>query len=124
MPSNRRRHANVLPLASLATWIVLAAFVCGGGLYYVYCKNELHARGAQIKALEKEFGDLVNQNEVVRTSIARLSSPNELRKRREKDRTFLADFVEIQQDRLVLVSDKLLPVTAANELRPVANLKP
>jgi cell division protein FtsB len=124
MPSNRRRHANVLPVASLATWIVLAAFVCGGGLYYVYCKNELHARGTQIKALEKEFADLVNQNEVVRANIARLASPNELRKRREKDRTFLADMVEIQHDRLVLVSDKVTPVAPASELRAVANTKP
>ena len=55
MPSNRRRHGNVLPLASFATWILIAAFVSGGGLYYVYCKNQLHNSGGEIRKLEQEL---------------------------------------------------------------------
>ena len=44
---NRRRHANTLPLLSLARWIVVAAFICLAGLVYVNCKNELHRSGTR-----------------------------------------------------------------------------
>src|SRR6478736_1480950 len=107
--SNRRRHANVLPLASLATWILLAGFAAAAGLYYVYCKNQLHTRGGTIKALEREFAELENQNEVIRTRIAFMSSQTSLKKRRDTDKSFLAGYQEIPRDRLVVVTDRNLP---------------
>jgi hypothetical protein len=118
--SNRRRHANVLPIASLATWILLAGFAAMAGLYYVYCKNQLHTRGGAIKALEKELVELKTQNEVVRSRIAVLSSPTELKKRREQYKTFLAGYQDIPRDRLVVVSDRVTPVRVA-DLRAVSN---
>ena len=121
MPSNRRRHGNVLPLASFATWILIAAFVSGGGLYYVYCKNDLHKTGAEIHRLEKEVMELRNQNEVVRSRIDKLSSPKELQKRREKDKNFLAGYVDITRDHLIVVNDK---ANAGSDLRPVSNPAP
>src|SRR3954454_14762096 len=105
MRSNRRRHGNVVPLASIATWILIAVFVCGGGLYYVYCKNQLHNSGGEIHKLEQVLVDLRNQNEVVKTRIDRLISPNELRKRRAKDKNYLAGYVEITRDKLIVVND-------------------
>ena len=123
MSANRRRHANVLPIASWATWIVLATFLASAGLYYVYCKNQLHTRGAKIKALEKELTELRNQNEVVQSRIAMLSSPHALRTRREQDRSFLAEYTEVTRDRMVLVGDRVLP-TQVGELRAVANTRP
>lgn len=123
MSANRRRHANVLPIASWATWIVLATFLASSGLYYVYCKNQLHTRGAQIKTLERELTELRNQNEVVQARIAMLSSPHALRTRREQDRNFLADYKEISRDRLVLMGDRLLPAQIG-ELQAVANTQP
>lgn len=123
MSANRRRHANILPIASWATWILLALFVAGAGLYYVYCKNQLHTRGAQIKILEKELAELQNQNEVVQARIAMLSSPNALKTRREQDKSFLADYTEITRDRLVLMSDRVVP-NSTSELRAVANNQP
>ncbi len=118
---NRRRHGNVVPLASIATWIVLGFFAAGGGFYYVYCKNQLHKSGGEIRRLEVELTALRNQNEDVKARIAKLSSPNELRKRREKDRNFLPGYSEITRDRLVVVSDSPAP---RGELRPVSNSVP
>src|SRR3954451_19715593 len=106
MPSNRRRHGNVLPLASFATWLVIAGFVSGGGLYYVYCKNQLHKSGGEIRKLEGELAELRNQNEVVKSRIASASSPNALRKRRESDKNFLPGFNEITRERLIVINDK------------------
>lgn len=123
MPANRRRHSTVMPLASWATWILLATFATSAGLYYVYCKNQLHTRGAQVRMLERELADLQNQNEVVRSRVAMLSSPNALRKRREQEKNFLAGYTEITRDRLVLVSDRLNPAMS-NEWRAVANKRP
>lgn len=123
MSANRRRHANVLPIASLATWIVLAFFLAGSGLYYVYCKNQLHSRGGKIKALERELTELRNQNEVVQSRIAMLSSPHALRMRWEQDRRVLAEYTEITRDRIKLVGDRVMP-PQVGELRAVANTQP
>jgi hypothetical protein len=123
MSTNRRRHANILPIASWATWIILATFVACAGLYYVYCKNQLHTRGSRIKVLEKELTELQNQNEVVQSRIAMLSSIHALRIRRDQDRRFLADYAEITRDRLVLLGDRVTPIPVS-ELRAVANTRP
>jgi len=117
MRSNRRRHANVLPIASLATWIIVAAFACCAGLYYVYCKHQLLERGNQIHGLERELAELKNLNECAKTRIDMLSSPAALRQRRTQD---LAKYVEITQDKLVLLTEK---PADGSELRTVANIK-
>lgn len=115
--SNRRRHANVLPIASLATWIALAAFACCAGLYYVYCKHQVTERGYSIHRLEKELSELRTLNEGARTRISKLDSPAALRRRRESGRGFLASYVEIPQASLVMVSAK------ADDFRAVSNLQ-
>ncbi len=114
MPSNRRRNAVVLPIATWAMWIVLAAFISCAGLFYVYCKNELHGGGEKIKALEKQLAEVQNANEVVQTSIAMLSSPHALKQRREQDKNFLASYVEISREHLVLVNDRIMPSLSQN----------
>jgi len=114
---NRRRGANVIPVLTITSWVLISAFACGAGLYYVYCKNQLHSSGSQIKALEVELADLRNKDEVVRARIASLSSPNALRKRRDQDRTFLAKYTEITRDHLEVMTDR----AGGEELRPVSN---
>jgi hypothetical protein len=115
---NRRRHANVIQIAPIATWVLLALFACAGGLYFVDCKNQAHKRGEKLKVLEKELVELRNGNDVVRNRIALLSSPNVLRKLRATDKNFLADYVEITHDRVVVVTET---PAGANDLRPVSN---
>jgi hypothetical protein len=80
MSLNRRRHVNAVPIASIATWIVVAAFFGTTGVYYVYCKNQLHTTGAAIKRLEQERDQLKTHNEAMRSRIALLSSRQELQR--------------------------------------------
>jgi hypothetical protein len=118
MPGNRRRHGNVLPLTALLTWGLIVLFVMGGGLYYVYCKNQLHKSGGDIRKLEVELLELQNQNEVVKSRIAAASSPNVMRHRRETDRTYLPGFTDITRgDHLIVINDK----PSRGDLRPVSN---
>jgi phosphoenolpyruvate-protein kinase (PTS system EI component) len=123
MPSNRRRNAVVLPIATWAMWTVLVTFISCAGLYYVYCKNQIHTGGEEQKALEKELVQLQNAVEEAKSRVNQLSSYAELKLRRERDKTFLAGYMEIDQKHVVLVSDQLLPRTPA-ELRAVANTTP
>ena len=81
MSTNRRRHANAIPLASFAMWGVIALFALGSGLAYVWCKNQLYTMGTEIKALEREFAELKNKNEVALSKIAQLSSTAKLQER-------------------------------------------
>jgi hypothetical protein len=104
-------------MVSITTWILLSAFAGGAGLYYVYCKNELHSSGGQITALEAEALELRKKDEAVVARISMLASHNALRKRRERDHAFLANYKEITHDHLVVMSEK----PAAGDLRPVAN---
>jgi hypothetical protein len=116
MSLNRRRHANAVPLASIATWIVVAAFAGTTGLYYVHCKNELHMSGATIKRLERERDRLRLQDEEVLASIALHSSYPTLKRLLEERYIKL---VPITDDRIVRVD---APSAAAeNELRGVSN---
>ncbi len=114
MRSNHRRHENILPLASLATWIIIGTFACGAGLFYVYCKHQLIERGNQIRTLENHLTLLRIANEDAATRIAKLSSSAALRGRRE----MLAKYVPITQDHLISVPDK------PAELRVVSNPNP
>jgi len=123
MSSNRRRNAVVLPIATWAMWIVLATFISCAGLYYVYCKNQLHVRGEEEKALEQQLVQLQNSVEAVKSSVVKLSSPAELTLRRSRDKSFLADYVEIDRQYIVLVGDRVLQPNA-NDLRAVANNTP
>jgi hypothetical protein len=69
MSTNRRRHANALPLASMMTWLLVCAFVGAAGLGYVSLKNQLHTNASEIKRLEGEVDSLVSR---VRNSQERI----------------------------------------------------
>ncbi|HSI16079.1 MAG TPA: hypothetical protein VK961_28780 [Chthoniobacter sp.] len=120
MSGNRRRHANAIPVASFLTWALIGLFACGGGLAYVWCKNQLYTTGSEIKALERELVDLKNKNEVAQSKIAQLSSTAKLQERYD---TNFIKLVPITNDRInVLSNTSAAPVaSAAGELRPVSN---
>ena len=119
MSANKRRHANAVPIASFVTWVVMAVFVCGSGVGYVWCKNQLHTTGGRIKALEREFVDLRNKNEVSRAHIAQLSSTKAIQDRFD---TGFFKLSKITDDRIVMIHSQ--PGNRpANELRAVSNEK-
>jgi hypothetical protein len=117
MASNRRRHANAVPLAWFATWGVVALCALGGGLGYVWCKNQLYTTGTEIKTLERELTELKNKNEVSLSKIAQLSSTAKLQERYESG---FIKLVPITNDRIIAVSSKP-PKSGTGELRPVSN---
>jgi hypothetical protein len=117
MSTNKRRHANAVPIASFASWIVIALFTAAGGLGYVWCKNQLHTTGGRIKALERELTDLRNKNEVARAHIAQLSSTKSLQDRFD---TGFIKLTKITDDRIVSVHNKA-GLDTGNELRAVSN---
>ena len=116
MALNRRRHANALPIASIATWVLVCIFLGGAGLGYVYLKNQIHTTGSKIKALERELAELNTQDEVTRSKIASLSSRSALQRRLNEG---FIKLIPISDDRLVRV--EALPRKENNELRPVSN---
>lgn len=120
MSANRRRHANAIPIASFVTWALIGIFACGGGLAYVWCKNQLYTTGSEIKSLERELVDLKNKNEVAESKIAQLSSTAKLQ---ERYNTGFIKLVPITNDHITVLSNS---TTAPNtgELRPVSNEKP
>src|ERR1700677_433107 len=107
MPTNRRRHANAVPIASFATWALIGIFACGAGLGYVYCKNQLYVTGAEIKKLEVTLTQLKRKNEVACVSIPKNSSTLKLRERVASGFTGLVPILPNTRehpDRIVVVS--------------------
>ena len=117
MSGNRRRHANAVPIASFATWGVIAMFALVGGLGYVWCKNQLYATGTEIRALERELTELRNKNEVSLSKIAQLSSTAKLQERYD---TGFIKLVPITNDHIAVLGNAQ-PKAPVADLRPVAN---
>ncbi len=117
MSTNRRRHANALPILTMATWIVALGCLGLVGLGFVYFKNQLHSSGAEIKKLEKELVDLQTACEVAQTKIASLSSRAELQR---KLNTGFIKLIPVTDDRIVRAGAAPAQ-TAGSELRPVTN---
>ncbi len=119
MPSNRRRHANALPLLSLLTWTVVAAFVCVAGLGYVYGKNQLHRAGDETRKLERELQELKTATAVARSKIALLSSTEALKRKLD---AHVIDLDPITDAHIVRIGS-LAPARAGENpgMRAVAN---
>ena len=116
MSLNRRRHINAVPLASIATWILVATFAGSTGLIYVYYKNQLHISGATIKRLEREHETVRREIEGARTRIGKLSATRNLQLR--LDEGFIK-LVPITDDKIVRVEAR--GAAPQEELRAVAN---
>jgi len=117
MAQNRKKHANALPVASLARWVFLAFFMGIIGLGYVYLKNQLHSTGDEIKTLECKLDDLTTRNNVLHGRISTLSSRTALQ--RKLNEGFIK-MIPVSDDRLVRVTVAPAPVTAG-EIRAVSN---
>ena len=64
MSTNRRRNANLLPVAKILLIGMLLLTVGGGALFYVNAKNEVHRNGQLKKNLERELLALETKDEV------------------------------------------------------------
>ena len=86
MSPNRRKNANLLPVAKIITATMVLLTIGGGALYYVDAKNELHRCGQRKKELERELLAISTRDEVVTSRIAKMSSFDSLRKRQIIDK--------------------------------------
>jgi len=78
---NRRRHGNLVPVAALVKWVVVAFFLCTAGLCYVYFKNQMQTTGNDIRSLEARLNELRMDDDRERAQIDRLSSQSYLERR-------------------------------------------
>jgi hypothetical protein len=123
---NRRRHPNIVPVAGLVRWVVVAFFLCTAGLCYVYFKNQMQTTGDQIRSLESQLDTLITEDDAERAQIARLSSQGYLERRLAEG---FIQLTPITDDRIVRIH---LPgsrtagrasaaAQGADELQPVSN---
>jgi len=117
MAQNRKKHANSLPVASLARWIFLAFFLGITGLGYVYLKNQQASTGDEIKILERKLDEYTTQNNVLHGRISTLSSRTALQRRLNEG---FIKMIPVSDDRIVRVNVAPARI-AAGEIRAVSN---
>jgi hypothetical protein len=117
---NRRKHANIVPVAALVRWVVAALFLCAAGLGYVYFKNQMQTTGNDIRNLEEQLSSLTTQDEVERAQIDRLSSTAYLQKKLAEG---FIQLTPIRDDQIVRVHGRTATASAAadDDLQPVSN---
>lgn len=123
MSLNRRRNANLLPVAKILMIGMLLLTVGGGALFYVNAKNEVHRNGQLKKSLERELLALETKDEVILSRIAKLSSFDSLRKRQQQDREVFAKLVPVTDSMVVRLQDKA-SASGEPQVRTVSNLHP
>jgi len=123
MSSNRRRNANLLPVARILLAGTLLVTVGGGALFYVNAKNEVHRNGQRKKELERELVALETRDEVINSRIAKLSSFDSLRRRQVQEREVFAKLVPVSDNLVVRLQDKA-PSAGEPQVRTVSNLQP
>jgi hypothetical protein len=107
---NRRRHANLVPVAALVRWVVVAFFLCTAGLCYVYFKNQMQTTGNEIRNLEGQLNTLITQDDTERAQIDRLSSQSYL------ERRLAEGFIRLTP----ITDDRIVRVHIAGTRAPVA----
>ena len=123
MSSNRRRNANLLPVAKILLIGMLILTVGGGDIYYVNAKNEVHRNGQRKKELERELLSLATREEVVISQIAKLSSFDSLRRRQSQEREAFAKLIPVTDSMVVRLQDQS-PAPGESQVRTVSNLQP
>jgi len=123
MSSNRRRNANLLPVARILLAGTLLVTVGGGALFYVNAKNEVHRNGQRKKELERELVALETRDEVISSRIAKLSSFDSLRRRQVQEREVFAKLVPVSDNLVVRLQEKV-PAAGEPQVRTVSNLQP
>jgi hypothetical protein len=123
MSSNRRKNANLLPVAKILLVTVVLLTVGGGALYYVNAKNEVHRQGQRKKELERELLAVATKDEVVLSRIFKLCSFEALRKRQQVEREAFARLVPVADTLVVRLQDRVLS-PEESQLRHVSNPQP
>jgi hypothetical protein len=106
---NRRRHGNLVPVAALVKWVVVAFFLCTAGLCYVYFKNQMQTTGNDIRSLEARLNELRMDDDRERAQIDRLSSQSYLERRLQEG---FIQLTPITDDKIVRLHMTQAPASA------------
>jgi len=79
--SNRRKESNEIHIGPLLRWLMLALFISGCGLLFVYIKNEQHFLGERTREVERQIHEAQAHNTVLLARISALSSRAELQRK-------------------------------------------
>lgn len=123
MSTNRRKNANLLPVAKILLVGLVLLTIGGGALYYVNAKNEVHRYGQRKKDLEREILAVTTRDEVVTSHISKLCSYEALRKRQAYEREAFAKLVPVADTLVVRLQDRVFS-PAESQLRQVSNPQP
>jgi hypothetical protein len=126
MSTNRRRHANSLPLASMMMWLLVCAFVGAAGLGYVSLKNQLHTNASEIKRLEGELDSLVSRVRNSQERIKELSAQTKVEEAWKRDGSKLGGLRKIvPTDHVVYVNRPIQRPIESDpaELQQTANIR-
>jgi cell division protein FtsL len=96
--SNRRRHANALPIAGWCLWITVAVCFVGFCVKALMVRYQVHQGGEKIKELERQIVEFDLKNKDLQTRFERLASRTELDKRRKAG---FFPLVEIKEENVV-----------------------
>jgi len=120
---NRRKHANLVPVANLVRFVVIAFFLGTAGLSYVYFKNEMQTTGNEIRTLEAQLNTLITQDNTVHAQIDRLSSHSYLERRLAEGFIQLKPITDQSIVRVHLVGSRnaTVPADSMDDLQPVSN---
>jgi len=117
MPAPRRKSLNPVNAASLARWIMVAAFLMIAGLMYVYLTLQLHHAGNEKVALEKELTSKRRENDVARGQIEALTSRAAMQQRLKEG---YLKMIPIAERNIVRLSAPAHP-PGEDSVQPVAN---
>jgi len=119
---NRRKHANLVPVAALVRWVVVAFFLCTAGLCYVYFKNQMQTTGNEIRSLERQLDTLITQDDTERAQIDRLSSQSYLERRLAEGFIQLTPITDARIVRVHLAGSRATAaLDTGDDLQPVSN---
>ena len=110
---NRRRHGNLVPVAALVKWVVVAFFLCTAGLCYVYFKNQMQTTGNDIRSLEARLNELRMDDDRERAQIDRLSSQSYLERRLQEG---FIQLTPITDDKIVRLHMTQAPASATADI--------
>jgi hypothetical protein len=118
---NHRKHPNIVPVAALVRWVVVAFFLGTAGLSYVYFKNQMQTTGTEIRNLEGELATLNTEDDIERAQIDRLTSQGYLRKRLAEGFIKLTPITDDRIERIHLSGARTAVAESDEDEQPVSN---
>jgi len=81
MSKNRKSQSVAIGFGRLVKALLLCVLLCGAGVIYVWQKDQIDQLAKQIKVRELRLNALLDQNDQLRTQLAKMRRPEALEQR-------------------------------------------